>query len=393
MQKERDLLLRWSLQIAKAGLDGASEVKLVDLLCESLTASGFDLGMVEVSCDTVDPERSNRFFLWRPQTGAQEAESIASPLFQHALEREAPTLRYRIGELAAFAGEAPLGRIEGATDCLVFANHIEPDAALGLFDDVMSFFVTRRPDGFAPTEIELLAGIMPQFALAFSARQNVSTTRTLLETYLGRDASMALLGGRSRLGDVGRISAVVLYCDLLGFTGLTERLTPEDLIATLNLFFDAVTKPAARAGAQVSGHVGDAIVLFFPIISQDETTAVCAAAIQAAKDALEALEMLNAERPLSTPRLQARIGLDVGEVVHGNIGSAGRFSFTIIGTPVNRAARLQALAKEFGVSLLMTSKVADGALLDRRSFGFHTLRGIDQPVEIVGIARVSSADK
>jgi len=69
--------------------------------------------------------------------------------------------------------------------------------------------------------------------------------------------------------------------------------------------------------------------------------------VKAALDGQEALELLNAMRPgrLAAP-LRARLGIDIGEVVHGNIGSAGRFSFTIIGTPVNRAARLQALAKD-----------------------------------------------
>jgi class 3 adenylate cyclase len=138
-------------------------------------------------------------------------------------------------------------------------------------------------------------------------------------------------------------------------------------------------------GGQVSGHVGDAVVLFFPITSPEKAGMVCAAAVKAAADALEALESLNAERQRDMPELHARIGLDIGEVVHGNIGSAGRFSFTIIGTPVNRAARLQALGKELGVSLLMTSNVADKADINHRSYGFHTLRGIDQPVEVVGM--------
>ena len=184
---------------------------------------------------------------------------------------------------------------------------------------------------------------------------------------------------------MGRVDAVVFYCDMLGFTSLTEQLTPGDLIKTLNLFFDAVTQPAAQAGGQVSGHVGDAVVVFFPIASPEITSEVCAGAVKAAKDALEALETLNANQPDDLPRLHARIGLDIGEVVHGNIGSASRFSFTIIGTPVNRAARLQALAKELGVSLLMTAEVAARAGSDRRSFGFHTLRGLDRPVEVVGI--------
>jgi class 3 adenylate cyclase len=385
---ERDVLLQWSAQIAKAGLDGSSEAELVDLLCANLRAGGFDLEIVEIACDVVDPERSDRFFIWREATATAEADIIALPFFAHVLENRLPMLRYRFGGTAPFADAKTLERIigESATDVIVFAHHIDPNAALGLFDDVMSFFVTHRPGGFTGAEVALLEGVMPAFALAFSARLNVSTTRTLLETYLGRDAAVALLAGRSRLGEVGQISAVVLYCDLLGFTGLTEHLSPEALIATLNLFFDAVTRPASSVGGQVAGHVGDAVVVFFPIISPEKTATVCAAAVEAAAGALEALELLNARRSPDAPELHARIGLDIGEVVHGNIGSAGRFSFTIIGTPVNRTARLQALAKELGVSLLMTSNVADKAGIDRRSFGFHTLRGSDRPVEVVGMA-------
>jgi class 3 adenylate cyclase len=385
---ERDLLLQWTTQIAKAGLKAGSETELVNLLCANLRACGFDLEAVEVACDVVDPERSDRFFVWRQATATAEADSMALPLFEYVLESRQSMLRYRVGETAAAADtEIVQGVVgESATDVIVFAHHIDPDAALGLFDDVMSFFVTHRLGGFTDAQVALLEGIMPAFALAFSARLNVSTTRTLLETYLGRDASVALLAGRSRLGEVGQISAVVFYCDLLGFTGLTEHLSPDALIAMLNLFFDAVTKPAASVGGQVSGHVGDAVVLFFPIISPEKAGTVCAAAVKAAAYALEALELLNAERPPDMPELHARIGLDIGEVVHGNIGSAGRFSFTIIGIPVNRAARLQALGKELGVSLLMTSNVADKAGISHRSFGFHTLRGTDQPVEVVAVA-------
>jgi class 3 adenylate cyclase len=99
---------------------------------------------------------------------------------------------------------------------------------------------------------------------------------------------------------------------------------------------------------------------------------------------LEALNAMNPRR-LAAP-LRARVGIDIGDVVHGNIGSAGRFSFTIIGTPVNRAARLQALAKDLGAAVLMTSRLAEAAGIQGRPFGKHALRGFGHPVELVGFA-------
>jgi class 3 adenylate cyclase len=101
-------------------------------------------------------------------------------------------------------------------------------------------------------------------------------------------------------------------------------------------------------------------------------------------EGLEALASLNATGPRQLAPLQARVGIDIGDVVHGNIGSPGRFSFSIIGTPVNRAARLQALGKELGAVIVMTSALADAAGAQRRPFGKHALRGFDQPVDIVG---------
>src|SRR6202034_1546945 len=92
-----DLLLQWSTQIAKAGLDGRSETELVDLLCANLRACGFDLDAVEVACDVVDPERTDRFFVWRQATATAEADSIALPLFEHVLGNRLPMLRYRAG--------------------------------------------------------------------------------------------------------------------------------------------------------------------------------------------------------------------------------------------------------------------------------------------------------
>jgi class 3 adenylate cyclase len=112
---------------------------------------------------------------------------------------------------------------------------------------------------------------------------------------------------------------------------------------------------------------------------------LCAAAVNAAREGLRALELINATPSRKTaPPLRARIGIGIGDVVHGNIGSAGRFSFTIIGTPVNRSARLQALAKKLDAAMLITTDIAEATGVECRSFGSRALRGFDHPVNVVG---------
>jgi class 3 adenylate cyclase len=372
-------LLQATQSLVKAALGGDSHAELVALLGTALTAAGLDISAVEVACDAVDPERAQRFIRWRSGDGATEGAIRAEDLFQTMLKEDMTALRLDPAS-EEFAGVTQ----SGATDSIAFATHLAPDATLGFFDDVMSLFVTERPGGFSASDIEFLQLVTPVFALALGARLNAAAARVLLQTYLGRDAATALLGGRVGLGEVEQIRAVVMYCDLAGFTSLTELLDARSLIQTLNLFFETFTRPIARAGGQVSGHVGDAVVMFFPVANAEREPGVCAAALKSALEGLEALASRNATGPRRLAPLQARVGIDIGDVVHGNIGSPGRFSFTIIGTPVNRAARLQALAKELGAVIVMTSALADAAGAQRRPFGKHALRGFDQPVDIVG---------
>jgi class 3 adenylate cyclase len=371
-----------SQDLVKAALSGVSDSDLVAVLGTTLTAAGVDISTIEVACDAVDPERAQHFIRWRRNVDGTESNILADDVFQNMLKEGTTVLRLN-AESDPFA---PVLQ-EGATDAVAFASHLAPDVTLGFFDDVMSLFATERPGGFSAAEIELLHLVTPVFALALGARLNAAAARVLLATYLGRDAATALLDGRVGLGEVEQTRAIVIYCDLLEFTSLTERLDSHSVIENLNLFFETVTRPVSRAGGQVSGHVGDAVVMFFPISDAESERPLCAAAVKAVLEGLEALDLLNAmpARRLRPP-LRARVGIDMGEVVHGNIGSAGRFSFTIIGTPVNRAARLQALAKDLGAVMLMTSDSAEAAGVQCSAFGKHALRGFDRPVDIVGFA-------
>jgi class 3 adenylate cyclase len=139
---------------------------------------------------------------------------------------------------------------------------------------------------------------MPVFPLALSARLNAGAARVLLDTYLGNEAAAAMLGGRVSLGAVAKFRAVVVYCDLVSFAELTEQLDPRQPRCPEHIF-EIITSPVSQAGGQVSGHVGDAVVMFFPIADSSMERQTCATAIRAAVAGLWALEKRNASRGLS----------------------------------------------------------------------------------------------
>ncbi len=184
-----------SQSLVKAALEGIGDSALVTLLGESLITAGLDLSAIEIACDVVDPECDLHCLRWQPNPATVANAIPAEPVFWRMLEEGVAVRRHD----AARDEFAPLTQA-GATDAIAFANHLAPDATLGFFDDVMSLFVTERPGGFTPAEIDLLYLVTPVFALALGARLNASAARVLLQTYLGRDAATALLAGRVGLG-------------------------------------------------------------------------------------------------------------------------------------------------------------------------------------------------
>lgn len=377
--------LQISQNLVKASLNGMTDTEITAVLGTSLLEAGVNISSIEIACDVVDPELDLHRVRWPTNTANTQNNDLSTDVFTHMLEEDVTVLRLNANN-DQFAS-ALQGR---ETDAVAFANHLEPDATIGFFDDVMSLFTTEQSDGFKSSDIDLLHLVTPVFALALGARLNAAAARTLLQTYLGSNAATAMLDGRVGLGEVEEIRAIVLFCDLVDFTPMTEMLDARSLIRDLNLFFETITRPLSRAGGQVSGYVGDGVVMFFPVPDSANEGALCAAAVNAALEGLAALELLNRSPSRNNgPQLNARIGIDIGEVVHGNIGSAGRFSFTIIGSPVNRAARLQVLAKDLGAALLMTTNLAETAGVQCSPFGRHPLKGFDSLVNVVGFSTLT----
>jgi adenylate cyclase len=197
--------------------------------------------------------------------------------------------------------------------------------------------------------------------------------RELFGGYVGEEvARQAVESGVSLEGEERDVSA--LFVDLVGSTALAEHRSPVEVVAMLNQFFDVVISAVDTEGGWVNKFEGDAALCVFgaPMAQADHA----ARALRAATAMRAALSTL--------PGLDAGIGVSSGVVVAGNIGSSRRYEYTVVGDPVNEAARLTDLAKHQPGRIVVSERSvkAAGAYGDEwRTGECVTLRGRSQPTQ------------
>jgi len=191
--------------------------------------------------------------------------------------------------------------------------------------------------------------------------------------------------GRLGLGGEKR-KLTLLFSDLEGFTTLSERLDAHELVSILNEYTTLMADTITSFDGTLDKYIGDAVMAFWgaPLDSDDQ-------AVNACRSALSGLEQLDAmsARLVSeglTP-VNMRIGLNTGECVVGNMGSAARFDYTALGDPVNQAARLEGLNKFYGTRILAAEptwrEVKDEMI--GREIDFLKVKGKDEPVRVYEI--------
>lgn len=270
---------------------------------------------------------------------------------------------------------------EGATDYVAMPLRFS-DGQINIL-----VLVSDRPGGFSTDDLGQLYEVLPTLSRILEAHAQRVSALSLLKTYLGANAGERVLHGLVRRGDGEELHAVIWMSDLRGSTALAAALSRDDYLGVLNQFFDSVAGAVIEHGGEVLKFIGDAVLAIFPI---DDPATPCpeasARALEAARDAEARIKALNAERTAGgEPALAFGIGLHRGTLTYGNIGTARRLDFTVIGQAVNEAARIEALSKALGKPVLVSAAFAEsipGALV---SLGKHTLRGTDTEQEIFAL--------
>ncbi len=166
--------------------------------------------------------------------------------------------------------------------------------------------------------------------------------------WLVRSGQEARLGGERR-------HITTYFADIVGFTALSERMAPEDLVQVLAEYLDVLSSEVLRAGGTVDKFNGDDVMAFWgaPAASPDHAFTACRAALQS-QATLAQLRGDWAARGI--PTLRASFGVSTGDVVVGNVGSRQRMNYTVIGDAVNLASRLQGLNKRYGTEILVSEQ-------------------------------------
>ncbi len=187
-------------------------------------------------------------------------------------------------------------------------------------------------------------------------------------------------------------AVTIMFCDLRGFTALSEKRLPFDTVFILNQYLSRIAEVIEDAGGYVDKFIGDAVMAIFGIGSPVELGA--RQSLAAAKAIAGVLEGLNASLGDDIPEpLDVAMGIDTGTVILGRIGSAekehaGRH-ITALGDIVNSASRLEVSCREYGVQLLVSKRTADAAGFAMPGAATNTIqvKGRKAPLEVIEIPR------
>jgi adenylate cyclase len=257
---------------------------------------------------------------------------------------------------------------------LIIAPMIHGDAARAV--NAVTFG-TRRPTGFSPDEQAFLRRILPALRSAVELQLWRHTTSSLLDTYVGINAEKRILSGQIRRGEVESLEAALMFCDMRGFTELSNCLPGERMLELLNIYFDQVVPVVTEGGGEILKFIGDGMLAFFRDAARPSSS--CAAAFKAARLAHERLGATS----LPDAELRAGIGLHFGEVSYGNMGSGERLDFTVIGRNVNLTSRIEDLCESTSQPLLMSERFASLLTLPgATSLGWHVIKGFVEPIQL-----------
>lgn len=229
--------------------------------------------------------------------------------------------------------------------------------------------------------IATFGGVTYQWVVEGREKRKV---KRLFSRYVAPDVYRQLLEdpARAQLGGQRR-EMTVLFSDIRGFTTVSERGQPEDIVSQLNEYFSRMVEVLFAHKGTLDKFVGDMVMALYGAPIEDEQHADHA--VTSAVAMVEELRLLNARwEAEGRPQLDIGIGINSGEMVAGNIGSDTIMSYTVIGDQVNLGARLESLNKEYGTRIIISESTRQRlrGRYEIRSLGDVVVKGKTQPVAI-----------
>jgi len=246
-------------------------------------------------------------------------------------------------------------------------------------------YATQKPGGFSDPEIADLTRAALLLSPYAERRVLKKIAVDLLTTYVGRRSAGKVYEGAIDRGKAENITATILIADLRGFTRYSDTHQIDNVLSTLNDFFDALVEAIEPHGGEVLKFIGDALLAIFP--AGDKQALPCAPAIAAALDTRKKIAALNEGRAKAgRSLLKFGLALNVGEIAYGNIGSKTRLDFTAIGPAINHTSRLLEVAKKRNRDIVVSENFVKAAGSEFPNLGYHALRDVAGEQQVFYVA-------
>ena len=398
-------LLDW---ISGEGAAATSIPLLIDSTARFLNREGFAIRRCNLATETIHPLMANSRHIWFDHA---TEPSVVNPAV--VIERR----QYYLGgamidELFANSSAqqnpqylaSPFAHVAHGSDLYEPIRSLGEKQPFPIFEDLAALgctayyatklnsfsgllqrlgLATERPGGFTDRQLAALRSTVSLLTLHLNTLIESDTKRTLARVYVGEDPGKRVCAGMITRGEVVELDAAIWFSDLRGFTAWSQGLPPDQAIERLNAYFEIIAKPIYDSGGEILKYIGDAILAVFPVSSEGGRKAACAAAIRALSTAEAGLQDLNRQYEARGEQGFAHgVGLHVGSVGYGNIGSRERLDFTVIGEAVNLTSRIEGMCKEIGVTVLCSSEFAHMIATTSRPVGKFAVKGIRGKVSL-----------
>jgi adenylate cyclase len=399
-------LMNW---LVNQGLTGLSENDLLRGFCERCRAAGLPLSRGLCFIDTLHPIFEGRGFRWNDSetnesdvfeygstSSGDASQTWRRSTFYHLLQNGRGEMAIDLADCAKL-DFSMIGEIaeKGHKHFVAFVHPFGEAGTIGEMDCFYSYWTTRRSEGFGEQHMEALRDLVPLLGLAVKSAAQVDIARTLGRVYLGRETAEQVMRGRITRGVTERIKAVLWYSDVRGSTAISERIGPDEIIPFLNDYAQASIDAIHDAGGEVLKLIGDGVLAMF---TQQNMSIAKRAALRAEHRFRRNLNALNDRRAgEGRPTTSAYVGLHVGEVFYGNIGSEDRLDFTVVGPTVNEVSRIASMCSSVDRELLTSQAFRDGLDGAGRNYlvstGRFALRGIGRAQDLYTLDPDVAADE
>ncbi len=376
----------WLLNSGRFNTDFASFMSAV---CTKLLDFGIPINRVRISFRTLHPQVLAWTCVWDDQNGAQVVEVnreiqetddfIGSPI-EYIYQTGKPFRR----SLLTLSDDAHSVlfelRSQGLTD--YFAAPIEFSTDLVN----VATFATNNPKGFSDHCIEFLSELAVIIAPFIETLATRRLARNLLETYIGPRTGRRILEGQIQRGDGEEIKAAIWFSDFRNFTQYTETLSLEQMLETLNQYFEIVHENVEKNGGEILRFIGDAMLIVFPVDATRTLAQACESALSSALSAQQQAKEYNLKRKKQNkPMIEFGVGLHEGCVMYGNVGAPRRLDFTVMGVAVNRTARLESLTKELNCPVLISGDFNNQINQIGHFKGEYAVKGVKQDLRVFSV--------